>query len=125
MIRYESIGTQGRRQGVCLRGGGGWQNVLLSTAPAMKRAISGSGGGGGDFDTFFFSTEIFCGKIITIMGYRVSSSPYVTELTSKKKKAQTIRVPPPATPSLTPRLFEHHLADTIISDRNILLIDCK
>ena len=40
------------------------QNVSLSIAPALKTAVSGWGV---DSDTFY-QTEIFCGKIITIMG---------------------------------------------------------
>ena len=48
-------------------GGGGakWQNVSLSTALALKKALSGGGGGG--LRHIFFSTKHLCGIIITIM----------------------------------------------------------
>ena len=48
-LHYDVQMDQGRRQGVCWRGGG--QNVSLSTAPAHKMygAQRGGGGGGGDY----------------------------------------------------------------------------
>ena len=50
--------NQGRRQGVCLGGGGAkLQNFSLSTAPALKKGRSaGGGGGGGGTPTHFFFT---------------------------------------------------------------------
>ena len=74
----------------CLLGGGGgggkWQNASLSTAPALKSRSDGGGGGGGGRGT---PTHLFRPKFFWWQKYHnrvgVSSSPYVTELTSKTK----------------------------------------
>ena len=91
-VNYNLLGTQGRRQGVCLGGGGGGNGKISkflaeNCASPEKVAQRGVGGGGVDSDTFF-SSKNCCGKIYTIMGYIevLSWSPFVTELTSKKKK---------------------------------------
>ena len=70
---FESTGDvtvhQRRRQGVCLfRGAGG-----------------GGGGGGGENPTHFSDRKLLCQNVY-LNGGLLSSSPYVTELTSKKRK---------------------------------------
>ena len=69
---------------------------LAENCASPDNGTQGGGGDRGQSDTFF-PTKIWCGKIITINGVGVlSSSPYVTELTSNNtpkkasKKAKTL-----------------------------------
>ena len=105
----------GAAPGCLLWGGGGGKMAKClaehCASPKKKKALSGGGGGGGGDPTHFFPTETFCGKNYYHNGVRVlSSSPYVTELTSKKKKIKNHRgnspLPPPP---LTPRLCRSQL----------------
>ena len=118
------LGITGAAPGCSLRGGGGgeWQNFLLSTAPVRKKVVQrgggvtpthffsdrnifcqnsyhNGGGGGGIRHNFFPDRNIFWQNYYRNGVGVLSSSPYVTELTSKKKKAKPWGPPPPpATP---------------------------
>ena len=85
IMSFNYFSAQGRAM-VFARGGGGrgthWQDVSLSTAPALQKALSGRGGANTNFlvkspnltqkrgrgtpTHLFFRTEKLCGKIITI-----------------------------------------------------------
>ena len=100
-------------------GGAKWQNVSLSTAPALKNSLSGGGGGGGGgvrVGDSFPTEKSLCQNYYHNGVGVLSSSPYVTELTSRKTTTnkQTIgwRLPTPSATPLTPRL---HYTDLSLS----------
>ena len=74
----------GAAPGCLLRGGGGakWSNISLSTGPALKKALSRGGG-----NSFISDRKMWQNYNHNGVGV-LSSSPYVTELTSKKKMSQ-------------------------------------
>ena len=112
--------NQGRCQGVCLGGGGAkWQNISLSSAPALKKSLSeggGGGGGGGESDTFVFLRPKFLWQNYYHNGVGVlSSSPY-TWMSWQNHRGAIARHP------LTPRLQRVRLIWEVCSTSEELLM---